>query len=162
MMFNACLFEIISYLTLRSSRVGSGIAQRREGHLSFAVSHKRCYVWCCAGHIEVYRSGIFQLHSIVDFSFSCWIERDFWYLSRIGLPTNLEIGSGAPGRPLQQGPSSEIFEDKDKEVNSVWKWVKHQAGTPPLLFQRSLQAWFRVLIRQQTVWTSGRARLNFF
>ena len=90
MMFNACLFEIISYLTLRSSRVGSGIAQRREGHLSFAVSHKRCYVWCCAGHIEVYRSGIFQLHSIVDFSFSCWIERDFWYLSRIGLPTNLE------------------------------------------------------------------------
>ena len=58
--------------------------------LSFAVSHKRCYVWCCAGHIEVYRSGIFQLHSIVDFSFSCWIERDFWYLSRIGLPTNLE------------------------------------------------------------------------
>ena len=76
MMFNACLFEIISYLTLRSSRVGSGIAQRREGHLSFAVSHKRCYVWCCAGHIEVYRSGIFQLHSIVDFSFGCWIERD--------------------------------------------------------------------------------------
>ena len=57
---------------------------------------------------------------------SVWIflqlldREGFGYLSRIGLPTNLEIGSGAPGRPLQQGPSSKIFEDKDKEVNSVW------------------------------------------
>ena len=32
MMFSACLFEIISYVHLCSSRVGSGIAQRRVGH----------------------------------------------------------------------------------------------------------------------------------
>jgi len=46
MMSNACLFEIISNVHLCSSWVGSGIAQRTEGHLSFAVSHKKVLRWC--------------------------------------------------------------------------------------------------------------------
>ena len=153
-MSNACLFEIISNVHLCSSWVGSGIAQRREGHLSFAVSHrKRCYVGVCAGHIGIFTDqGSYQQTFHCGFSFRCWIWEGFGYLfTSIRLPTNLEIGSGAPGRPLQQGPSSKIFEDKDKEVNSVWPWVRHQAGTPPPMFQRNLQAWFQVLIRQQTM-----------
>ena len=160
-MSNACLFEIISNVHLCSSWVGSGIAQRREGlWASLSAIGKGLPVFV-QGTL-VFWSGIISTDISLWISFSCWIERYWNLFTRIGLPTNLEIGSGAPGRPLQQGPSSKIFEDKDKEVNSVWPWVRHQAGTPPPMFQRNLQAWFQVLIRQQTMWISGQARLNFF